>query len=797
MTWPLRLYNSFLGLVGPLIGILLGLLPKFSFSSAERNGFGDWKHLQAGSEEKTVWIHAASVGEVNGIKPLVRRLQSSWPGYRFVISTTSETGKAAALKLSPHVALLPFDYPQAVSRVIAKVRPDLFILAETEIWPVLLSEIKKRDIPLAIVNARISDYSWGRYKFFKNFLGPLMSHARVVAAQSDRDEERFISLGCDEEAVVVSGTTKYDNLLPLKADPSKMLANFCFKAEGKVFVAGSVRPSEDRQVVNVFKNLRARLPDLKMIVAPRHPEEFENVAALLEEAGVDFSKRSESGKGEDVLLLDTIGELSAAYQVATVAFVGATLVDIGGHNPMEPAVAKVPVIVGPHHSNVLEEVELLEESGGIFVVEDSSQLEEVLFDLFDDQEKHSKASEGAFNAWKQASGATDKVFPLLASAGNSSTQADYGLRPAVILPLVMTGLSFLFGFGTRVRNLLFDTGLLKEQGAELPVISVGNVTVGGSGKTPTTSFLCALFRKQGLRPVIVTRGYKGNLEGPHLVGRHDKVEDVGDEALMQCRKYDPDVKIVVAKKRVEGASFVKENNLGDVILLDDGFQHRWLKRDLNLLLVDPSEPNFVERWSKPKLLPAGRFRENPRKAFHRADIVVFVLREWKIDKEKFEESVSLVRERYQPSSIVFLQLSADQAISIDGEQERALSDFKDASVVTALAQPGQFSEMLEASGVKVKKRAFFPDHFSWTESGWRELSRQLVEPVLVTEKDATKLCRFNMVQEEDIWVVPLKVRMVGKETPRIIEEAIEKISSKVSFEDKQQAKQTTEKLAAS
>jgi len=777
----IKLYHLLLSLIGPGLGLLLGLLPKFSLTSSERNGFGDWKQLEAGANERTIWIHAASVGEVAGVKPLLLKLRAANPQCRFLVSTTSETGKEAARKLTPYVALFPFDYPQAVSRVIKRVRPELVVLAETELWPVFLNELKRREIPLAIVNARISDYSWPRYKMLKGMLSPLLSRASLVAAQTEKDQERFISLGCPEESVTVSGSTKYDNLSGAGPGKEQVVKKFGFSSNDLVFVAGSVRPGEDEQVVKAFKKAKEKCQSLKIIIAPRHPEEFGSVAELLEREAISYRKRSD-GEGKldtEALLLDSMGELSTAYSAGDISFVGATLVDIGGHNPMEPAALGLPVLMGPYHSNVREEVQLLEKAGGLFVVQDSAELSQKLLNLSLDKVLLTEASKAAKTGWKDASGAVEIVLPLFKDLVKPAPEADYNLKPGLFIPAFLKFLSCFFFLGTGTRNTLFNLGLLRQEKAEIPVVSVGNVTVGGSGKTPVTAFLCAMIREQGLRPVIVTRGYKGKLDGPHLVGRHDKVEDVGDEALMQCRKYDPDVKVVVAKKRVEGAAFVKENDLGDVVILDDGFQHRWLKRDLNILLVDPSEPDFFERWSKPRLLPAGRFREEPKSAFKRADLVLFVVREWKMDRESFEQSVTLVRERFQADSIGFVQLSAGDAISIDGEQELALSEFRQASVVTALAQPGQFSDMLESKGVKVVKRAFFPDHFSWTEHGWRELSTQLIEPVLVTEKDATKLCRFNMVQEEDIWVVPLQVRMFGKETPRVIEEAMSQILSEL------------------
>ena len=207
-------------------------------------------------------------------------------------------------------------------------------------------------------------------------LNPLLTRASLVAAQTDKDKERFMSLGCPEKTVTVSGSTKYDNLGSGPANNDRAAREFGFSSSDLVFVAGSVRPGEDQQVVHAYKKAKEKCQNLKIVVAPRHPEEFDRVAEFLGKEEVSYRKRSdkEAGTNSDALLLDSMGELSTAYSAGDLSFVGATLVDIGGHNPMEPAALGLPVLVGPYHSNVSEEVQLLEKAGGLFIVKDSEEL---------------------------------------------------------------------------------------------------------------------------------------------------------------------------------------------------------------------------------------------------------------------------------------------------------------------------------------------------------------------------------------------------------------------------------------
>ncbi len=773
----MSVYYYFLKIVGPLLGVVLGLFPKFRGSFQERNGFGVWKAFGSENPAETAWFHGASVGEVNGLEPLLKKFASEFPHLKIVVSTTSETGKERVEQMGYAAALLPFDYPQAVARVLSRIKPAIIVVSETEIWPSLFLEANKRNVPVVLVNSRISDYSWPYYKLLKYFLRQILSGVSFVAAQSKVDADRYLELGVAEQKVSVGGSTKYDRSQGVdKSDVKKLTSlkkEYGFDTKSKIFVAGSVRPGEDEIVVRAFIRAREELPELGLLIAPRHPEKFNDVADILSKNELSFIRRSMTGSSvaessTDVLLLDKMGELNAAYSVGDLAFVGATLVDIGGHNPLEPAAASLPILIGPHYSNIKREVSLLQDSGALVIVENERELASQIVQQLGDPKTLQASSEAAFKTWQGTRGATNRVMLLLNAQLKQSANADYGLSESKLIVLLAFAAAGVFSVVTSIRNKLFDWSFLRTSKAAIPVVSIGNVTVGGSGKTPVAEFFAALLIEQGKKPVILSRGYKGSLRGPHHVSKDDEVDHVGDEALMQCRKLAPEVEIVVAKDRVKGAQFIEENKLGDVIILDDGFQHRWLSRDLNVLLVDPSEENFISKWSRPTLLPLGRFREKPKKAFERADLVVFVVRKWATNEEKLKEAVGFVREQFNLNSIAFLQLKGDEAIKIDGSEEKSLQEFKDVSLLSALARPKQFLQLVEASKVQVNGYEFFPDHFSWSYEEWVSTYKRLQPPVLVTEKDATKLCRFRLINHEDVWVVPLRVNILGSETKNIL-----------------------------
>jgi 3-deoxy-D-manno-octulosonic-acid transferase len=365
----------------------------------------------------TIWLHAVSVGEVLAVSRLVSELELAFPEFRLLISTTTKTGQDLARNRfgAERVFYCPLDLPWATRAYLEALKPKMLILAETEFWPNLLNGCFRRRVPVAVVNARISDRSWPRYKFLKEFWRPFLSRLGQVLAQTEMDAERLLTLGCGAARVSVSGNLKFDVRTAVEAEATRILKR---AATGERFVvAGSTLDGEEQALLEAWPHLLEADKDLVMVIAPRHPERFGGVAALLEQSSVDWVRRSEWKTGDSlragqVILLDTIGELASVYSLAAVAFVGGSLVAAGGHNPLEPAQFGVPIVMGPHYENfrVITEDLLKEHALTIATIED---LAEKLTELLTDYAIAQFMGGCASQVFKQQAGATHRTVKAL------------------------------------------------------------------------------------------------------------------------------------------------------------------------------------------------------------------------------------------------------------------------------------------------------------------------------------------------------------------------------------------------
>jgi 3-deoxy-D-manno-octulosonic-acid transferase len=308
-----------------------------------------------------IWVHAVSVGEVLAVSRLIKTLDAVLPGYFVAISTTTRTGQALARqRFGPHrVFYCPLDLPWAVRAFLNAYQPRMLILAETEFWPNLLNGCFRRGIPVAVVNARISDRSWPRYRRVRFFFRPLLQRLARVLAQTETDAVRLKAIGCHPDRIAVAGNLKFDVRVDKEAEATRLLK--ILAPDLRLIVAGSTLDGEESALLQVWPRLLAADPQLVLVLAPRHPERFAAVADLLDNAVVTWVRRSDwkskpAGtfsplRPGEIVLLDTIGELASVYSLATVAFVGGSLFPTGGHNPLEPAQFAVPIVMGPHYAN--------------------------------------------------------------------------------------------------------------------------------------------------------------------------------------------------------------------------------------------------------------------------------------------------------------------------------------------------------------------------------------------------------------------------------------------------------------
>jgi 3-deoxy-D-manno-octulosonic-acid transferase len=332
--------------------------------------------------ERCIWVHAVSVGEVQAAIPLIRELAARFPGHALLVTTVTPTGAArvrAVFGDTVSHAYIPFEMPLAVDRFFASVKPELALIMETEIWPNLYRGCGIRDIPLVLVSARISPRSVGGYRRFLPLFRETLSHGIIIAAQSKADAERFRSLGASAVRTWVTGNIKFDIRLPATlAEEGRKLRDTLFGVR-PVWIAASTHEKEEQQVLSAHRLLRQRHPDLLLVLVPRHPERFGDVRNLVEKSGFSCVARSD-GRACDpdtgVFLGDTMGELPLFYAASDVAFVGGSLVPVGGHNLLEPAALGLPVLTGPQVFNAQEIADLFIERGACQTVYDAASLAE-------------------------------------------------------------------------------------------------------------------------------------------------------------------------------------------------------------------------------------------------------------------------------------------------------------------------------------------------------------------------------------------------------------------------------------
>ena len=368
-----------------------------------------------------IWIHAVSLGESLAVVPLVERLLVHCADQRIVFTTTTRTGAAAARRaLGERVrhAFFPYDIPSAINRFRRRFEPRLLILVETELWPNLTSEMRAGDIPVVLVNARLSPGSMRGYLAFSSLSRSMVGSLSLILAQSDADAARFISLGAPQDCVSVSGNLKFDAVAARGADETMRAARLrSHLGESRRIIAfGSTRQGEELLLLPVFFELLAACPDLLVVLAPRHPQRFDEVYELLLKNGFNIARHSSGNRPDsstEVYLVDVVGELPQFFALAEIAFVGGSMRPLGGHNVLEPASVGTPVLTGPSTFNFAESCRLLQEAGGLLQVEDTTQLVQQALAWLSDRDSRLRAGHRALAVVKCHEGATERTMKKL------------------------------------------------------------------------------------------------------------------------------------------------------------------------------------------------------------------------------------------------------------------------------------------------------------------------------------------------------------------------------------------------
>jgi len=426
----------------------MALLPRFAIDALRSGKYVTGLRQRLGklpainrTGKQVIWLHCVSVGETQAAQSLVRALRTELPNHCLVVSTTTVTGQQVARKIFANDAALVFYFPidlaWAVRRVLRAVQPSVVLIMETELWPRLLRECRAREIPVALLNGRISETSFSRYHLIRPFMRRMLNDLTIALMQSEKDAARIRELGLSGERIALPGNLKFDSAETAIDErvTAEFRARFGFDGTRPLIVAASTHAPEERIMIEALKQMNSdQRRRTRLLIAPRHPERFGEVASLLEDSGLTWSRRSgerrEHDTGCDVVLLDTVGELRAVYPLAQIVFVGGSIGAHGGHNMLEPAATGACVITGPHTANFAAITKaLLDEEALIQLPEASvsdapTQLASVFNELISAQGRRGEMGRRAREVCHENAGATERTMKMLSPILSRPTTVD-------------------------------------------------------------------------------------------------------------------------------------------------------------------------------------------------------------------------------------------------------------------------------------------------------------------------------------------------------------------------------------
>jgi 3-deoxy-D-manno-octulosonic-acid transferase len=442
------------------VGFLL-LLPRFAIDAFRSRKYITGLGQRLGkipkldpSKGPLIWLHCVSVGETEAARPFVRALRGRLPSHRLVVSTTTVTGQAVARRAfgkdASAIIYFPIDWAWNIRRVLKALNPTAVLIMETELWPNLLRECRRRSIPAALINGRISPTSFRRYHRIRTFMRSVLNDLSVAIMQSDEDAQRIASLGLAAERIRSVGNMKFDSA-PLSSTvddlTTELRRRYGFNSDQPVIVAASTHSPEETVAIESFKVIRENNPGARLLIAPRHPERFDEVAKLIADSGLAWSRRSAASSPSDmnaaVILLDSIGELRATFQLADIAFVGGSLIPHGGQNVLEPAAQGVCVITGAHTHNFkaitrsLLAEDALVQLPELTMADAPAALARVITELLRDEPRRKAIGQRAQNVCAHNRGATEQTLEMIINLLEPASSLDHPLPfPAVELTAI-------------------------------------------------------------------------------------------------------------------------------------------------------------------------------------------------------------------------------------------------------------------------------------------------------------------------------------------------------------------------
>ena len=790
-----------------IVVFILFVLPYYTYRLFTEKGFSRRfrqslgrvhnKEIEKVMRKDCIWIHGASVGEIVATSPLVKQIRQEMPDRPILVSAFTVGGYNMAKQIIPEadaIIFFPLDLPFVAESMVKRIHPGIFMPVETELWPNFLRAIRERHIPVMMVNGRISEKSVKTYRYLYGIWDDMLSTVSRFCMQSSIDADYIYSLGADKNKIFVTGNTKFDQTYA-EVTPEdytrykeELALNNCYP----IIMAGSTHPGEEKALFDAFKKVREKYADARLVIAPRKVNRADEISKLASSYGFETGYRSKMlenpslRKEYPVVLLDTIGELGRIYAVGDVVFVGGSLCKTGGHNVLEPAAHAKPIIVGPNMQNFKDSYSLLSKVGACKMVNNVAELANEMLDIIGNDERREKMGAASLQVIKENRGADIRSIHYLKelldlTSVPSREYASYpintrgindegggGLRhsDAIIQYIYqiaygpetpfygwlilgfLRGCSYLYEYGVRLKLAMYDMGIKKKEKLDCCVISIGNITVGGTGKTPTAQKMADLIKRMGYRVVILNRGYRSHWDKEiGVVSDGNKIfmtaYEAGDEAYLMAKTL-PGIPVVIGKNRAVTGKYAVEKLNAEVIIMDDGYQHWHLERDLDVVLVDT-----LNMFGNGCVLPRGMLRE-PLENLNRGDLFLLtktdqssVLSRMQLRKtiERYNAKAPVVESVHHPKNFVEI---ADWYKGIT-QNHMDLSELegKDVMVFSAIGNPSSFEQTLSSIGLNIKEAVRYPDHHDY---GMLEMqyileraSSHKAVAMITTSKDAVKI----------------------------------------------------------
>lgn len=825
---------------------ILFVLPYFTWRYFREKGFprrfrqslGRIKdeEIAAVAHKNCIWIHGASVGEIVATSPLVKEIRKAMPDAKILVSAVTTGGYDMAHQIIPEadaIIYFPVDLPFVSESFVKRIMPRIFMPVETELWPNFLRAIKLRRIPVMMVNGRISDKSVKSYRYLFGILADMLGSVSRFCMQSSIDAEYIYHLGAEKRRIFITGNTKFDQTYAevTTEDLTNYKKELGLGEDYPVIVAGSTHPTEEDALFKAFKDVRREFPKARLVIAPRKPGRVNEITKLAKQYDLTVGLRSELKAmtgirtAYPVLLIDTIGELGRIYAVGDAVFVGGSLIKHGGHNVLEPAAHAKPIIVGPSMNNFKDSFALLSKVGACKQINNAKELGQLFLQIFKDDALRKKMGDASLQVIKENRGAAvrtieylkellqvtavecsvnshykvntrnidDEVSPKMRT-GDAVTQylmqlshgEDSGFLDYLVLAILRC-FSVLYEVIVRLNLSLYTNKLLPQTKLDCCVISIGNITVGGTGKTPTAQMVAQMIQKMGYKVAILNRGYRSHWEEKIGVVSDGKkifmtAYEAGDEAYLLAKTL-PGIPVVIGKERAVTGKFAVEKLNAEVIILDDGYQHWQLYRDLDVVLVDT-----LNMFGNGSILPRGTLRE-PLSNLNRAGLFLLtkcnqsstISRATLCDAlQKRAPLAPIVESTHKPCN--FLEIAdwykndITKALPLEALRNQSVMAF------SAIGNPSSFEQTLAAEGLNIEEAIRYPDHHDY---GMVEMQyimdravKKGVKALVTTGKDAVKIPTefIYLTREVPLYILNMEIQITSgqEEFAAKIREAIEK-----------------------